>query len=127
MPQPALKFEVAAEAVRRVEAKLREGFRPSGMSGTGPGALAAAADEWRISKGTLQGRLAAAATLYGLAPDESAYRPRVYLHRPPGLPVMAYQDHVTEPMPEGRSRARQPIFGPTLVHGKATNWTADHL
>ena len=101
MPQPSLKYEVALEAVQRVEAKLREGFRPAGMSGAGPGAIAAAADDWKVSKGTLMGRLNAALILYGMAPDESAYRPRVYLHRPPGLPVMAYQDHVTEPVPEG--------------------------
>lgn len=59
-------------------------------------------DGWCSSLGTMQSRLRVARDTYGLEPDESAYRPRVYLHHSPGAPVIAFQDHVTEPVPEGR-------------------------
>lgn len=101
MPQPALKREVAEEAVARVEAALREGYRPQGLSGNGPGAIARAAEVWALPLGTMQSRLRSAKQTYGLEPDETAYRPRVYLHRPPGAPVIPFQDHIKEPMPEG--------------------------
>lgn len=106
MPQPSLKPETAAEAVARVEAQLRLGFRPAGMSGTGPGAIAQAAtqavkDGWVNSHGSFQTRLRTARELYGLTPDETLFRPRQYLHNPAGAPVMAFQDHIKEPMPEG--------------------------
>lgn len=83
MPQPSLKPETAAEAVARVEAQLRLGFRPAGMSGTGPGAIAQAAtqavmDGWVNSHGSFQTRLRTARELYGLAPDETLYRPLRY-------------------------------------------------
>lgn len=91
MPQPALRLEVAAEAVERVNAKLREGFRPAGLSGVGPGAIAMAADEWGISRGTMGSRLASAKALHGLEPDDTLYRsqryqqpvPRAVLHEAP--------------------------------------------
>lgn len=92
MPQPALRREVAEEAVARVEAALREGFRPQGMSGSGPGAIAHAADVairegWCSSLGTMQSRLRSAKQTYGLEPDESAYRPQRY-QQPVPRPVI---------------------------------------
>lgn len=78
MAQPALRLELAAEAVERVNAKLREGFRPTGLAGNGQGAAAAAADAWGISRGTMNGRLAAAKLLYALEPDDTLYRPQRY-------------------------------------------------
>jgi hypothetical protein len=106
MPQPALRLEVAAEAVERVNAKLREGFRPQGMTGTGPGAVREAAAQavkegWCATAGTFVSRLRSAREAHGLEPDESAFRPRQYLHHAPGAPVIAFQDHIKEPMPEG--------------------------
>lgn len=106
MPQPPMKLETAQETVARVEAKLREGFRPRGMNGSGPGAIAeaakqAVADGFCNSSATFLSRLTAAELTFGLKPDDSAYRPRQYLHRPPGAPVIAFQDHVAEPPPEG--------------------------
>ncbi len=106
MPQPALKREIAEETIRRIEQKLREGFRPSGVGGTGPGAIAAAGEQavkdgFCASINGFLSRVRSARTLYGLEPDDSAYRPRQYLHRPPGAPVIAFQDHIAEPMPEG--------------------------
>lgn len=96
-----LKREIAEEAVERVNAALRQGFRPAGLQGTGPGAIAHAAAEWGIPPGTMQSRLRIAKTLYGLEPDDTAYRPRQYLHNPPGAPVIPFQDHIKEPIPEG--------------------------
>ena len=101
MAQPLLSKELAVETIERVEAKLREGFRPSGMAGAGAGAISAAADEWGVSRGTVNGRLAAAKVNYGLEPDETLYRPRQYQHHSPGAPAMVSQDHIKEPMPDG--------------------------
>lgn len=106
MPQPRLSEALAQEAVDRVNEKLREGFRPRGHVGNGPGAIAVAAAQavkegWVGAAPTFQGRLSAAKSLYGLEPDETLYRPRQYQHRPPGLPPMPSQDHVTEPQPQG--------------------------
>lgn len=101
MPTKPLSRDFAEKAVKAVEDQLRQGFRPAGMPGSGTAAIAAAASELGIPIGTLQGRLRAAKLHYGLEPDESAYRPRIYLHRPPGAPMVAYQDHIKEPLPEG--------------------------
>lgn len=106
MPQPALSYDKAIEAVERVNTKLREGYRPQGMSGTGPGAIqesgVQAVREGVVnSVATFKSRLRIAKENFRLEPDESAYRPRQYLHRPPGAPVIPFQDHIAEPMPEG--------------------------
>ncbi len=101
MAQPSLSREVALETVERVEEKLREGFRPIGMGGAGQGAVAVAADAWGISRGTMNGRIAAAKLHYGLEPDDTLYRPRQYQHHSPGAPAMVSQDHIKEPIPEG--------------------------
>lgn len=101
MPTPPLSLDLARETIRRVEDKLKEGFRPQGMGGTGVAAVAAAAIEWGVNRATMQNRLRIAKDAYGLEPDESAYRPRQYLHRPPGAPAIAFQDHIREPLPDG--------------------------
>lgn len=102
MPQPALRESVAREAIEAVEQMLREGYRPRGLGGTGPAAIAAAADMLGVNRATFQNRIVLAEKLFGLVPDDSHYRPRQYLHRPPGAPVIPFQDHIKEPMPEGR-------------------------
>jgi len=76
--QPALKLETAQEAVERVNAALRQGYRPPGMPGSGPAAIAIAADEWGVNRATMQGRIVAAKTLYGLEPDDTLFRPQRY-------------------------------------------------
>lgn len=106
MPTPRLSRELAQGAVDRVNEKLREGFRPQGFAGTGFGAVREAAlkavqDGWVQTVAAFNSRLRSAKEIYGLEPDESAYRPRQYLHNPPGAPAIAFQDHVREPMPEG--------------------------
>ncbi len=78
MAQPALKLETAQEAVERVNAALRQGYRPPGMPGSGPAAIAIAADEWGVNRATMQGRIVAAKTLYGLEPDDTLFRPQRY-------------------------------------------------
>lgn len=106
MANPGLSQDMAAEAVARVEQKLKEGFRPPEMSGSGPSAVGAAAEQaaregWVNSRVTFSARLATAKERYGLEPDYSAYRPRIYQHRSPGEPIVPDQSHTTEPPPEG--------------------------
>lgn len=83
MPQPPMKLETAQDTVARVEAKLREGFRPRGMNGSGPGAIAEAAkqaiaDGFCNSSATFLSRLTAAELAFGLKPDDTLYRPQRY-------------------------------------------------
>lgn len=83
MPQPALSEAKARETVERVEAALREGHRPRGMTGPGKGAVAVAAER-AINEGfvsscsAFESRLRTARQAFGLEPDESAYRPQRY-------------------------------------------------
>jgi hypothetical protein len=106
MPQPPLKREIAEEAVARVEAMLRLGYRPQGHVGNGPGALSVAGEQavregWVSTQSTFQTRVRIAREHYGLTPDETLYRPRQYQHRPPGIPAMVSQHHTEEPEPQG--------------------------
>lgn len=107
MAQPMMTAEQAADTVARVEAELRAGHRPPGMVGSGPGAIREAAfkavqDKVAGSVNTFISRVRLARENYGLEPDDTLYRPRQYQHRVPGAPAIVYQDHVKEPMPEGR-------------------------
>jgi len=83
MAMPPLSRELAEDAVARVEAALREGYRPQGLTGAGRGAVAEAATR-AISQGAVSSisafhsRLRTAETLYGLEPDWSLYRPARY-------------------------------------------------
>lgn len=106
MPQPPLKRELAVEAVERVEAKLREGYRPRGSNGSGPGAVAVAAAEavdqgWCNSISAFETRLRIAEAAHKLEPDWTLFTPRQYRHRSPGAPVIPDQSHLAEPDPEG--------------------------
>jgi len=78
MAQAPLRKEIAAEAVERVNAALRAGYRPQGHSGSGPAAIAQAARDWGIPLGTIQSRLRAAKVSYDLEPDETLYRAQRY-------------------------------------------------
>lgn len=88
MPQPALRREVAEDAVERVNEALRQGFRPQGHSGSGPGAIAHAADAGNIPLGTLQSRLRSAKATYGLVPDETLYQLPRYQQPVPRLQLL---------------------------------------
>lgn len=77
------------------------------MIGSGSGAVRAAAEQAVrdgivTTAGAFVTRVRAARENFGLEPDETLYRPRHYQHRPPGLPAMPSQDHVTEPAPQGQ-------------------------
>ena len=127
----ALSRDAAEDAVRRVEEALRAGNKPPDMSGPGKSAVRAAG-EGAVADGALgsptsfNARLIAAKNRYGLEPDWSLYRPKQYLHRPAGAPVIPYQDHVQEDEPEG-----EPVT--VCVIGDAHDWvlqpvaTASHV
>jgi hypothetical protein len=109
MGTPPLRRELAEEAVRRVEDELRAGCVPSNMGG-GRSAVLAAADKacrdgFVQTRGAFEGRLRSARDVHGLAPDETLYRPRQYQHRPPGLPIIPDQGHLTEDEPDGEPEA----------------------
>jgi len=79
MPTPPLRRELAEEAVARYEAKLREGCVPFGMGG-GKSAQEAAGEQavmdgFCTTRSGFASRLRTARDLYGLAPDETLYRP----------------------------------------------------
>lgn len=83
MPTPPLKLEVAAEAVERVNTKLREGYRPQGMTGNGRGAVSEAAEQairdgFCQSEGAFVTRIRKARLSHGLEPDETLYRSQRY-------------------------------------------------
>lgn len=84
MSTPKIPREVAAEAVRRVEDKLRAGFRPEGEWADGArSAVEAAAqqamdDGWVAASSTFTNRVKAAKRWYGLEPDKSEFRPARY-------------------------------------------------
>jgi hypothetical protein len=106
MAQPRLAEETAAETVRRVNEALREGHKPQGMHGPGRSAIKIAAEQavrdgFCGSVQAFESRLTAARVRYGLEPDDSIYRPRVYQHASPVQPIPPSQDHTAEPMPEG--------------------------
>lgn len=83
MPNPRLPREIAEQAVERVEAKYREGFRPRGQWGSDGSAVEeaarqAAADGWVSNDRAFKSRLRAAEQWYQLVPDETLYRPARY-------------------------------------------------
>ena len=82
MPTPQLSVELQLEAIRLVEEKLAEGYRPKGMTGSGLSAIGAAARA-AIQRGivrsvsTFETRVSTAAE-QGREPDWSLYRPVRY-------------------------------------------------
>lgn len=102
------RIEKFHRACALVEDCLREGFTPERVPGAGGRtAVAEAASRWKV--GSPPRSITYRAFMYvledaknaGFEPDWSAYRPRQYLHRPPGAPVMPDQSHVQEDDPEG--------------------------
>lgn len=92
MANPSLSREVAEETVRRVEEKLREGFRPQGLTGAGQGAVAAAGekavvDRFTNSLNAFISRLGTAKASFALEPDWSLFRAHRY-HQPVPRSVM---------------------------------------
>lgn len=92
------------EFIALVEDFLRMGYDKSPRSG--PGAVKMAGREG-VARGWFGNAdqsfmwIAIARDRLQLEPDWTAYRPKQYQHRPPGLPVIPSQDHVIEDEPEG--------------------------
>lgn len=103
MPGPKPRIETARQRVALVEECMREGFTPQhDPTRRTPGtAVAEAARRQGITLRGFKDSLDSAKVYFGLEPDDSAYRPRQYLHRPPGAPVIPFQDHIKEPVPQG--------------------------
>lgn len=103
MPSPKACIETARQRVALVEQCMREGFTPQrDPTKRTPGtAVSEAARRQGISLRGFKDSLESARNHFGLEPDDSNYRPRQYLHRPPGAPVIPFQDHIKEPIPEG--------------------------
>lgn len=104
MANRPLPYDVALEAVQRVEAELRAGcVGPDlpGKSAIAAAAARAAADRW-CSRPAFYTRVDTARDTHGLVPDWSAYRPRQYLAPPPGAPLIPANDHLVEDEPEGK-------------------------
>ena len=76
--------------MQRVNEALRAGYRPAGLTGSGPGAIAkagedAARDGFSATQSGFQTRLRSARELYGLEPDWSLFRPAVYQQPRPSI------------------------------------------
>lgn len=92
------------EFVTLVEDQLRSGVERYPRSGSGAvkmASLEAVRRGWFANPDQGFTWLKRAEERFGLEPDWSAYRPRVYQHASPGAPVIPSQDHTTEDEPEG--------------------------
>lgn len=104
MPTPPRTDEQRLSVKRRIEQKLREGFRPRGLSGPGPGAIAAAAEE-AVAEGEFASPKAFNTAAYELSgdwePDWSLYRAQRY-SQPVPLSVLQPAVPHTPLLPSGR-------------------------
>ena len=94
MPTPTLRLDEAKARIDAINQALRDGYRPPGHTGRGPGALAKAAADLGIAPGTLNaGFLKRAHDLHGLEPDWELFTPLGRALRPegksPALPPVA--------------------------------------
>lgn len=102
MANRPLDEKLAAEAVERVEAKLREGFRPPSLPGSGPAALTEAAEQavrdgFVASVNAFKSRLNVAKDRDQLEPDWGLYRPARYTQPVPLAVVQPAVQHVAMP------------------------------
>lgn len=74
MTNAPLSREAAEQAVEAVNEALKKGYRPKGQAGSGPGAVAKAADSLGIHPHTFNARLDVAWRSFRLVPDWSLYR-----------------------------------------------------
>lgn len=95
----------------RIEAKLREGYRPKGLAGTGPGAIQAAAED-AVAQGEFDATRSFTTAAYTLPPefepDWTLFRPQRY-HQP--VPLAVVQPAIVPPpSPPPPSGAGQDIL-----------------
>ena len=100
MGTPPLSQSVIDETFARVEAELRAGFRPYGMTGSGNGAIAeagrkAVADGFIQTIAAFEGRVTRLRQM-GAEPEWELYRPRQYQHRSPGAPAIPDQSFLSQ-------------------------------
>lgn len=78
MAHPPITRQQARQTVDAVHDALRKGYRPRGVAGKGPGAMAVAAKALglrAVSSNTLYNRLLVAEQLYGIKTDWSLWKP----------------------------------------------------
>lgn len=100
MPTPTLRLDDAKARIRAIEAALKEGFRPPGHVGSGPGALAEAARRLGVPVSRCGPPfLRRAHALYGLEPDWEMFTPAERAVTaakpvpPPAPPLPAVEEH----------------------------------
>lgn len=104
MPAPKTDETRLRAFVELVEDQLRAGVDRYPRGGNGAvkmASLEAVRRGWFANPDNGFTWLKRAEERFGLEPDWSAYRPLQYQHRPPGLPILPDQSHLTEPEPEG--------------------------
>lgn len=118
MPNPARKDDgprSRSSVKERVEAKLRQGHRPKGLVGAGPGAISVAAAE-AVADGEFESEKAFSSAAYALEgewePDWSLYRAHRY-QQPVPLSVI---QPATEPFPMEPSGRPQRILAVGDLH-----------
>lgn len=74
MPQPPLSREEAERRIAAINEALKAGYRPRGMTGHGPGAIAVAAQALGMSEKTLQPCIPRIKQLHDLEPDWSLWK-----------------------------------------------------
>lgn len=89
MAFPPITEQQARDTIAAIEAALRKGFRPPGLSGAGPAAIAEVARALGCSRRAVMNRLDRAKELYDLAPDWTLYQNATAAASQPAEPTEA--------------------------------------
>jgi hypothetical protein len=108
MSAPQLALDQAQDAVDRVNAKLRDGYKPKGLAGAGESAVEAAAieairDGVTKSRAAMNSRLLIAKERFNLEPDWGLYSPQRY-HMPTPKSVLFPAPPANSPEPSAGER-----------------------
>lgn len=109
MAAPGLSLEQAQDTILRIENELRAGYRPMGSTGSGPGAVASAAEK-AVAEGLVGARqsfiarVATAQQKYGLEPDWSLYQRPTYQQPAPKLNLLPAAEPIHRPLEGPRRR-----------------------
>lgn len=99
MGTPALPLRLAQEAVEAVNEAMRAGWRPQGVPGGGPAAIAVAAASLGLLGPAMTKRLQTAKLKHGLEPDPSLWKPIAAIPRPAQPITEAPPSPTPQPMP----------------------------